>query len=141
MARTATTAKKTAPAEGKMKRKAQAPAKATDKTVEKNVAAAKQDPSYGLRAAPTAEGKRRTGFDESSLVKIEVQDNPKRPGTGAFNRFMQYQSLAAKHGNGKFTVKQVLDAGVQPSDIRYNVKHGYISLKDGEKPEPAKKDA
>lgn len=110
-------------------RKAQAPAQATS-AAQAAQQAAQQAPSYGLRAAPTAQGQRRTAYNEAALVTLLVQHNPKRPGTGAYNRFAQYQQLAAKHGNGAFTVQQVLNAGVQPSDIRYNVKHGFIALAD-----------
>lgn len=124
-----------APAKGKGKAAPQgapkAPAKGKGKgkaTATHNPATGATAPGYGLRAAPTQVGKRRTNFAETGKVKLLVTANPKRPGTGAYGRFAAYQALANKHGNGKFTVAQVLNAGVQPSDIRYNVKHGYIAI-------------
>lgn len=106
----------------------------TRKAAPKAPATASNVPAgHGLRAEPTAQGKRRISLDEAMLVTVlgtgtaEKPQNPKRPGTGAWNRFAQYMALAKEKGNGKFTVGQILDAGVQPSDVHYNVRHGYIT--------------
>lgn len=49
-----------------------------------------------------------------------VTENPKRPGTTAFDRFTPYIS--------GMTVEQALAAGVKRGDIRWDVAHGYIEL-------------
>ncbi len=124
--KTATTPTKGAPSAkaAPTKGKGKAPTKGKGKT---GVPA-----NYGLRAAPTAIGKRRTAYAETAKVtvhKTALATNPKRMGSGAYNRFAQYQGLAKSKGNGKFTVADVLGKGVQPSDIKYNVTHGFITLK------------
>lgn len=80
---------------------------------------------FGLRAAPTKQGLRRTMLPEGAAVEMLVTANPKRAGSGAHVRFNQYLAL---HAKGKFTVADVLNAGVQPSDLIYNLKHGYIAV-------------
>ena len=123
----ANTATNTAPATTPAKPRAKAAPAAKGKG--KAPAKAKATPKgFGLRANPTAQGKRRTALNETAKVKVMVKANPKTAGTGAFNRFACYMALAASKGNGKFTVADVLNKGVQPSDLRYNITHGYIEL-------------
>lgn len=73
--------------------------------------------AYSMRAHPAG-----------AYVTVMVGHNPKQAGSGAANRFALYGQLVAQHGNGNFTVQQVLNSGVQPSDVRYNVRNGYIAL-------------
>lgn len=54
--------------------------------------------------------------------------NPKRPGTNAHARFGTYLAMQAQHGANGYTVAALLAAGVQPSDLRYNLRHGYIAV-------------
>lgn len=116
MANTKTTTRK-APAAKAAKA---APAKAATATpVAPNQAA------YGLRTAPTAQGKRRTMLPENAQVTMVTLANPKQAGSGAHVRYQQYLAL---HKAGKFTVAHVLNAGVQPSDLIYNLKNGHIQV-------------
>lgn len=116
MATNTKTARTTRTAKAAPKAKA-APAKAAPATTQE----------FGLRAAPTKQGLRRTMLPEGAAVEMLVTANPKRAGSGAYVRYQQYLDLhnATK---GKFTVADVLNRGVQPSDLIYNLKHGYIAV-------------
>ena len=54
--------------------------------------------------------------------------NPKRPGSNAHARFGTYLAMQAAKGANGYTVADLLKAGVQPSDLRYNLRHGYIAV-------------
>ena len=93
--------------------------------------------NYGIRTAPTPQGKgKRSKFALASKVKVLTFAkgnkgplvNPKMANTGAYNRFNKYIALAKQHGNGKFTVLHVLNAGVQPSDLNYGFKHVMLAI-------------
>lgn len=95
--------------------------------------AAPDAPAYGLRAAPTKQGTRRTMLPEAATVAVTYMvdgkaANPKRHGSGAHVRFAQYLRLHNAKGAHGFTVQDVLNAGVQPSDLLYNLRHGYIEV-------------
>lgn len=71
------------------------------------------------KAAPK-KAVRATRFADAAKVTVKVAENPKRKGTKAHAKFAKYKS-------GE-TVKQHLDRGVRRSSLRYDVKHGYISI-------------
>lgn len=82
----------------------------------------------GLRAPTGA----NVQLPMQGAVKVVFMDankkpaNPKRPGSNAHARFNTYLRLEAA-GKG-YTVADLLAAGVQPSDLRYNLRHGYITV-------------
>lgn len=74
----------------------------------------------------TAEARKRVDENSTITVVTEEGKNPKRAGSKAFNRFAFYV-------DGQ-TVKEAKAAGVQATDISYDLAHGYITLTPGEAP-------
>jgi hypothetical protein len=54
-------------------------------------------------------------------ITLLVTDNPKRIGSHAYGRFELYES--------GMTVQAALDVGLTPEDFRWDIAHGYISIK------------
>lgn len=65
----------------------------------------------------------RTRIAENSVITLLVEENPKRAGSKAHERFANYQS--------GMTVKEAKEAGLLATDIAYDQKHNYISLAPG----------
>lgn len=102
-----------------------APAKTAPAVTEAATVADDTAPLRGLRAKASGAA---IALPKGATVAVLVQDNPKKAGSGAYNRFACYMRLQASKGAHGYTVADVLDAGVQPSDLRYNLRHGYIEV-------------
>jgi predicted HicB family RNase H-like nuclease len=76
----------------------------------------------GKLSVPTAPKppKKRTGYPESAKITVLVANNPKRPGSAAYDRFAFYES--------GMTVNQALNAGVRSDDLRWDVAHKFIKI-------------
>ncbi len=59
-------------------------------------------------------------INPESVITLSAEGNPKRPGSGAHERFGKYK-------NG-MTVKQALEAGVTTADLRHDSAKGYIKF-------------
>ena len=73
------------------------------------------------------EGTERSGprtAADSRVITVLVQDNPKRPGSAARERFKLYRT--------GMTVEQFLTEGGTKADIWWDEKHGFIALSPGE---------
>ena len=90
-------------------------------------APAKQPAKQPAAAKPEkAEGAgrgRKSAIDPATKLTLLVKDNPKREGSGGFERFQAaYIDSKAK------TVQAALDAGATLADIAYDVKKEFIKL-------------
>ncbi len=56
------------------------------------------------------------------LIKMQVSHNPKQPGKKAYARFRLYLD--------GMTVGAFLDAGGTMSDVRHNIGHGYLRVRE-----------
>ncbi len=56
------------------------------------------------------------------LIKLKVSRNPKRPGSKAHARFRLYRD--------GMSVGEFLDAGGTMSDVRWNIGHGYLCVRE-----------
>lgn len=66
-----------------------------------------------------------TGVRKDAKLKVVVEENPKRPGSSAYERFEGYFKL--KEGS---TVQDALDHGLTMGDIKYDIAHNYIEVED-----------
>lgn len=71
-------------------------------------------------AAPKAARGRAAQYADTAVVTVLVDKNPKRPGSGAHDRFAAYKT--------GMTVAEVVAAGVRRDDINWDVKHGFVSV-------------
>ena len=87
-------------------------------------APAKQPVAPKAEKAEKAEGAgRKSAIDPATKLTLLVKDNPKREGSGGFERFQAaYIDSKAK------TVQAALDAGATLADIAYDVKKEFIKL-------------
>ena len=87
---------------------------------------AKQPAAPKAEKAEKAEGAgrgRKSAIDPATKLTLLVKDNPKREGSGGFERFQAaYIDSKAK------TVQAALDAGATLADIAYDVKKEFIKL-------------
>lgn len=60
------------------------------------------------------------GVPLTAIVSLLVQTNPKREGSAAFLRFLNYTD--------GMTVQNALDAGITTGDLVYDAAHGFISI-------------
>lgn len=69
---------------------------------------------------------RKSRINENDVITITTEGgaNPKRAGSKAFEQFALYQD--------GMTVKEAKEAGINATDIAYNVAHDFISLTPGE---------
>ena len=68
----------------------------------------------------TEEVKARRRANKKSIIKILVENNPKRKGTLTYERVALY-----KDG---MTVAEYVQAGGRTGDVNHDVEQGYISL-------------
>lgn len=87
---------------------------------------AKQPAAPKAHKAEKAEGAgrgRKSAIDPATKLTLLVKDNPKREGSGGYERFQAaYIDSKAK------TVQAALDAGATLADIAYDVKKEFIKL-------------
>ena len=87
---------------------------------------AKQPAAPKAEKAEKAEGAgrgRKSAIDPATKLTLLVKDNPKREGSGGYERFQAaYIDSKAK------TVQAALDAGATLADIAYDVKKEFIKL-------------
>ncbi len=67
---------------------------------------------------PQTKSSEKVSVVKEHRIKLLANDNPKREGTKAHARFELYRD--------GMTVAEFLQAGGSPTDIRWDVKHGYI---------------
>ena len=60
------------------------------------------------------------GLTPGSIIKMKVEENPKRKGTYAFAIFKMYED--------GMSISQARDKGIPLSDIKYNLERGFISI-------------
>lgn len=70
--------------------------------------------------APKAKAGRVAKFADDSKIEMLVKENPKREGSGSYQRFAHYR-------NGML-VKTALDKGVTRGDIIWDVEHKFIRI-------------
>ena len=84
---------------------------------------AKQPAAPKAEKAESAGRGRKSAIDPATKLTLLVKDNPKREGSGGFERFQAaYIDSKAK------TVQAALDAGATLADIAYDVKKEFIKL-------------
>lgn len=113
----------TAPKAKRAKAKAEkTPAKAAKqgKGTKAEAKASKSSSKAGKAPKKEATG-RPPLFQDGQKIKLLVKENPKREGTGAYERFAIYK-------NG-MTVAQYLAAGGKRSSLKYDTEHGFIEIK------------
>ena len=97
---------------------------ATKKAVAKKTTPAKPAPQPVKAATPTPTTPAKpinTGpFAADSKIKVLVEANPKRQGSGGYKRFAQYKS--------GMTVAEALAKGVTRADLVWDVGHKFISI-------------
>ena len=102
---------------------AEKPLKGAGKTAGKAVAPAKQPAAPKAEKAEGAGRGRKSAIDPATKLTLLVKDNPKREGSGGYERFQAaYIDSKAK------TVQAALDAGATLADIAYDVKKEFIKL-------------
>lgn len=69
------------------------------------------------KAAPVG---RKSRVDGDAKITVLVKENPKREGSGAYERFALYKT--------GMTVAKALEVGVTAADLAYDSKHEYIRL-------------
>jgi len=89
--------------------KAEAAKPAASKAPAKSAAKA---PAKAAKSAPAVKS------EDTRKITILVKENPKREGTGAFDRFELYKKAK--------TVAEFISAGGSAADVRYDEKAGYI---------------
>lgn len=77
--------------------------------------------SAAAEEPPTPVERGRIGDDR--IVRLLVSRNPKRYGSGAYDRFSRYE-------NG-MTVGEALRRGIRRDDLRWDINHGFIRIEDG----------
>lgn len=83
---------------------------------------AKQPAAVKEKAEASTRG-RKSAIDPATKLTLLVKDNPKREGSGGYERFQAaYIDSKAK------TVQAALDAGATLADIAYDVKKEFIKL-------------
>ena len=105
---------------------AEKPLKGAGKAAAPAKQAAKQPAAPKAEKAEKAEGAgrgRKSAIDPATKLTLLVKDNPKREGSGGYERFQAaYIDSKAK------TVQAALDAGATLADIAYDVKKEFIKL-------------
>ena len=91
-------------------------------TVEQPAAPTVEQPAAPT-VAPTAKAQPAT-LDTGARIKALVVECPKRPGTTCYTRAVRYWQVYVKGG----TVQAALDAGATKADLRWDLKHGFISI-------------
>ena len=61
-----------------------------------------------------------------AVVTVNVEKNPKKPGSMSHERFEGYLRLKAT-GN-EFTIQDCIDEGLRADDFRHDEAHGFITL-------------
>jgi hypothetical protein len=93
--------------------------KASNGKAKKEVKAKAAKPAKKASEAGAGRG-RKGAFPLDAKVKVLAEENPKRKGSEAAKRFNKYET-------GK-TVADLLKKGVQWGDLRWDQKHGHISI-------------
>lgn len=102
---------------------AEKPLKGAGKAAAPAKQAAKQPAAPKAEKAEGAGRGRKSAIDPATKLTLLVKDNPKREGSGGFERFQAaYIDSKAK------TVQAALDAGATLADIAYDVKKEFIKL-------------
>jgi len=70
---------------------------------------------------PTPVERGRIGNDR--IIRVLVNRNPKRPGSGAADRFSRYES--------GMTVGEALRRGIRRDDLRWDLERNFIRIEDG----------
>lgn len=66
------------------------------------------------------EPRKIAGFPKTAKITIVAEENPKRKGSGAYDRFSKYR-------NG-MTIEAYLAAGGTTGDVNWDLEKGYIKI-------------
>ena len=73
---------------------------------------------------------RVNNLEDSAVITVMVDSNPKREGSKAHEKFESYFKL--RDDQGAFTVADYLAEGWSKIDLRYDVTHGFIEIEGAE---------